>query len=439
MFNIIACSTKSFGIGKNGNLPWHISEELKLFKKITLNNILLIGRKTMDNIKPLKNRNVFVLTRNTLLFEEALEKAIVLAKNENKKIFVAGGGQIYKKAFEYGIKNKRIDTIYLSILKEEYECDTFIDVPFFKVQNKYEYDEFYHYELIPKLTQENEYLSLLKDVMDNGIEKKGRNGITKSLFGKTIKFNLQDNFPLLTTKKMFFRGVVEELLFFIRGDTDSKKLEDKRIRIWNGNTNREFLDKLGKTDRKEGVMGPMYGYQWRNFNAPYDEKNAKCFQKGLDQLKEVIHQIKNEPHSRRILLTDFNPLQAKDGVLYPCHSIIIQFYVIDGYLDMFCYNRSSDLFHGLPFNIASSSLFLSLIAMITNLKPRNFILSIGDAHIYESHYDSVYEQLSRFPYKLPKLSIKNVSSLEDIENMSYSDFKIEDYEYHSSIKAKMVA
>ena len=275
--------------------------------------------------------------------------------------------------------------------------------------------------------------------MDNGIEKKGRNGITKSLFGKTIKFNLQDNFPLLTTKKMFFRGVVEELLFFIRGDTDSKKLEDKRIRIWNGNTNREFLDKLGKTDRKEGVMGPMYGYQWRNFNAPYDEKNAKCSQKGLDQLKEVIHQIKNDPHSRRILLTDFNPLQAKDGVLYPCHSIIIQFYVIDGYLDMFCYNRSSDLFHGLPFNIASSSLFLSLIAMITNLKPRNFILSIGDAHIYESHYDSVYEQLSRFPYKLPKLSIKNVSSLEEIENMTYSDFKIEDYEYHLSIKAKLVA
>jgi thymidylate synthase len=287
---------------------------------------------------------------------------------------------------------------------------------------------------------EYKYLGLLKDVYDNGCIRKGRNGNTKSLFGKTIEFDLTRGYPLLTTKKMFFRGVVEELLFFIRGDTDSKLLTDKNIKIWNGNTNREFLDSIGKPNRRDGVMGPMYGYQWRNYNSDYDEEKAKPKEKGMDQLSIVIDQIMNDPQSRRILLTDFNPLQARDGVLYPCHSIIIQFYVIDGFLDIFCYNRSSDIFHGLPFNIASTALFHILIAKITGLTARKFVLSLGDVHIYESHYDVVLEQLKRTPYQFTTLKIdKSLNTLEDIEMLEFKDFSILDYKSHPTIKAKMVS
>ena len=142
----------------------------------------------------------------------------------------------------------------------------------------------------------------------------------------------------------------------------------------------------------------MYGYQWRNYNAPYDEEKACAKGQGYDQLAEVVDKIRNDPGSRRILLTDFNPLQVKNGVLYPCHSIILQFYVDNGFLDMFCFNRSSDLFHGLPFNIASSALLQTFIAEITGLTARNFVLSLGDAHIYEPHYDVVEKQLERIPY-----------------------------------------
>jgi thymidylate synthase len=286
---------------------------------------------------------------------------------------------------------------------------------------------------------ESKYLRLLGDVYKNGWEKKGRNGITKSMFGKTMEFDLRDGYPLLTTKAMFFRGVVEELLFFIRGDTDAKLLSNKKIKIWDGNTSREFLDSIRKTERREGVMGPMYGYQWRNFNAAYDEERAKPVSDGMDQLRKVINQIRDDPQSRRILLTDFNPLQADEGVLFPCHSIIIQFYVQDEYLDMFCFNRSSDLFHGLPFNIASSSLLQILIAKITGLTARKFVLSLGDVHIYESHYDVVAKQLSRIPFSFPKLDIgKELNYLDDIEKLEYADFKLVNYVAYETLKAAMV-
>jgi thymidylate synthase len=305
-------------------------------------------------------------------------------------------------------------------------------------------------------TDEVQYLNLLREIQSTGVLKKGRNGYTKSLFGKHLKFDVSERFPLLTTKKMFFRGIVEELLFFIRGETDSKKLEEKGINIWKGNTERGFLDAIGMKERKEGIMGPLYGYQWRHFNAEYDGTTGTpthathalsvgaCAQGvgGLDQLANVIHLIKTQPESRRILLTDFNPLQASQGVLYPCHSIIIQFYVDEtsSSLDMFCYNRSQDVFLGTPFNIASSALFLILIAKITGLCPRFLHMSLGDTHIYSQHEEPVSLQLSRQPYVFPVLNItKEIKNLEDVEKLTFQDFKLEEYQSHPSIKAEMVA
>ena len=455
MFDVILAMTKEKGIGFEGGLPWHCREELGIFKKKTKGGFLIVGRKTAESLPNLPGRSVIVLSSNINQYEvgenikckvesifECLPYALTIFNyngHNDGKIFIAGGATVYNEAFE----NWRhyIGKVHLSVMKGEYTCDTFVNFNYmdWTVESKQEYDEFTHYVLTPSISEEKNYLELLGNVFKNGWIKNGRNGNTKSMFGKTMTFDLTNGFPLLTTKKMFFRGVVEELLFFIRGDTDSSLLSDKKIKIWDGNTNREFLDSIGKNKRRKGVMGPMYGYQWRNYNAPYDEEKAGPSEKGMDQLKIIIDQIKHDPHSRRILLTDFNPLQAHEGVLHPCHSIIIQFYVSEGFLDIFCFNRSSDLFHGLPFNIASTALFHTLISQITGLTARKFVLSLGDAHIYESHYDVVEKQLHRIPLKFPTLKInKELKSIEDIEKLEYKDIKVTDYSSYPTLKADMV-
>jgi len=303
----------------------------------------------------------------------------------------------------------------------EYTCDTFVSIPKLPITSVQDFVDFIHYEYEPKTLGEIQYTNLLQNVLKTGVDSEGRNGITRSVFGKHLKFDLREGFPLLTTKKMFLRGIIEELLFFIRGDTNTKMLEEKGVNIWKGNTSREFLDKMG-FKYPEGEMGPMYGYQWRTFNG-----------ENIDQLADVIETIKEDPKSRRILMTTYNPIQVKEGVLYPCHSIIIQFFVEDGNLDMFCYNRSSDLFLGLPFNIASSSLLQMIIAKMTNLTPRYFNLSLGDAHIYASHMDAAETQTKRVPYKFPKIEI-----LKDMP-VVFEDFKLTEYASHPIIKAPMVA
>ena len=455
MFDVILAMTKDYGIGSKGNLPWTCKEELQLFKKKTMDGILIIGRKTALTLPKLKDREIVVLSTNHNAMEVRKQLGINVSsvfssiydvlnfydyiRYSERKIFIAGGAQLYNEIFS--LWKYKINKVHLSVMNDEFECDTFINFnPFeWTVDTMTKHDKFTHYVLTPKISEESKYLCLLNDVYINGLVKTGRNGNTKSLFGKTLEFDLTNGFPLLTTKKMFFRGVVEELLFFIRGNTDSTLLEEKKINIWKGNTNRQFLDSIGKNTYRPGIMGPMYGYQWRNYNAPYNSNKAAPCEKGLDQLADVVDKIRNDPHSRRILLTDFNPLQANDGVLYPCHSIIIQFYVSEGFLDIFCYNRSSDLFHGLPFNIASTALFHIFIATITGLTARKFVLSLGDAHIYESHYEVVGKQLKRIPFKFPELKInKDLKTLEDIENLTYEDISVEKYNYYPTLKAKMV-
>lgn len=451
MFDVILAMSKDNGIGFEGKMPWHIKKELALFKEKSINSYLVVGRKTAIGLPQLKDRDIIVLSRSESL--NSIQKDVsykisnvfsnisdISDMVSHKKMFIAGGAEIYNEVFSDW--RHCINDVHLSVIDGEYKCDTFVDFnpSEWTVKSKTTYTGFTHYVLSSEKSEEILYLSLLRNVYENGWEKEGRNGNTKSMFGKTLEFDLTKGFPLLTTKKMFIRGIIEELLFFIRGDSDSSLLEAKRINIWKGNTSREFLDSIGKNKRRKGVMGPMYGYQWRNFNAPYDEDKAVPLEPGVDQLKNVINMIKNNPESRRIMMTDFNPSHVDQGVLPPCHSIILQFYVQEGYLDMFSFNRSSDLFHGLPFNIASSSLLLTLIAKITGLIPRKFILSLGDCHIYASHYNVVKEQLNRIPYKLPTLNItKDLKTLDNIEKMDVGDFKFIDYEYYPTLKADMVA
>lgn len=446
MFELIVACDQNYGIGFEGKLPWKCPEELELFKRITMDSILVMGRKTIETLPKLPRRTIICMSRagkvnkdnNNAILARGFTHMSTLIGSVPTKVFIAGGGELYKEA----LLRNNVSTIHISMLKNSYECDTFFPTALlsdFIITDEVEYKDF-TYRVLKKLEFNGEkgYLDLLKKVLQSS-KRVGRNGSTFSTFGESLSFNLQHGFPLLTTKKMFFRGVVEELLFFIRGDTNSKILEEKGINIWKYNTSREFLDGLGKKNRPAGVMGAMYGYQWRFYGAEYDEANARPANRGIDQLKAIVELIKTDPNSRRIILTDYNPAQADSGVLYPCHSLIIQFYVDGRFLDMSCYNRSQDSFLGTPFNIASSALLLTLIAKITNLTPRWLKMSLGDVHIYEQHVDAVKTQTERMPYAFPKLVVPEVRALEDIENCVFDQFILVDYRSHAGIKAEMVA
>jgi len=283
---------------------------------------------------------------------------------------------------------------------------------------------------------EQGYLDSLREVIINGEFRKARNANTLSSFGIKLDFDIKDHFPLLTTKKMFFSGVIHELLWFIKADTNSKNLEEKDVNIWKANSTRAFLDKQDLVEYEEGDCGPIYGFQWRHFNAPY-RGHDHCYDgKGIDQLQNCIDLIRKDPYSRRIFMSAWNPCQMKEMCLPPCH-ISYQFYVSkDDYLSCILTQRSGDMFLGIPFNIASVALLVNIIANMTDKKPGKISIMIGDAHIYDSHIGSVLTQLDREPFEFPTLRIKNKH--ENINDYVYEDFEIVDYVHHPAIKAKMV-
>lgn len=297
----------------------------------------------------------------------------------------------------------------------------------------------------PSINQEeSNYLKLLSDILEKGNLRQDRTGVgTKSLFGTNLRFSLEENkLPLLTTKKVFARGIIEELLFFIRGETDTKKLEAKGINIWKGNTSREFLDKRKLTYLSEGSMGKGYGFQWRKFGA--DDEHDIAWQRttipteyGVDQLKIALDMIKNDPYSRKILVSAWNPQQLHEMALEPCH-YSFQFYVHDNKLSLQWQQRSVDAFLGLPFNCASYAILTHIFAKACNLQPGELIFNGGDTHIYLNHIDQVKEQLTRDPYPFPTLTInKKIETIEDIEKLEFNDFIIENYQSHTAIKADM--
>ncbi len=313
---------------------------------------------------------------------------------------------------------------------------------------EYKIHEDTHYRIYTINFQNNEintkkdelsYLQLLKDIMSKGDFRQTRNGFTYSLFGKTLSFDVRDKFPLLTTKRMFFRGIIEELLFFLRGETNSKLLENKGVNIWKGNTSNEFI-RSRNLPYEEGDMGPMYGYQWIHFGAKYRGMNAEYGNEGYNQLEYVIKLLREDPMSRRIIMTTYNPEMAEEGVLYPCHGIVTQFYVNElnnnYYVSIQTYLRSNDMFLGSPFNIASYAAMLYIICQYLGpkYKPDRVIMNIGDAHIYEEHIEQCLEQIKRQPYSFPKLRIREFSRIEDLR---YDDFELVDYKYHSVLTAPM--
>lgn len=260
-----------------------------------------------------------------------------------------------------------------------------------------------------------QYLNLLQDILDNGTIKDDRTGTgTKSIFGHQMRFNLEEGFPLITTKKLHLKSIIHELLWFLKGDTNVHYLQENGVRIWN-----EWAD-------ENGELGHVYGYQWRS----WPDYNGGH----IDQIKEVIRQIKETPNSRRIIVSAWNVADLDKMNLPPCH-LLFQFYVADGRLSLQLYQRSADTFLGVPFNIASYALLLMMVAQVTGLKAGDFVHTTGDTHLYLNHLEQARLQLTREPRPLPRMVIN--PDVKDLFDFKYEDFKLEDYDPWPHIAAKV--
>lgn len=481
MIITIAAVDLKNGIGKNGGIPWKIPGDLKFFKDMscadykqsfTEPNIIIMGRKTWQstNYYSFPARYVLIISESQQFekplpsgfmsvssFEEAEE--LINKWKSYRNIIIAGGEFIYKHFIFMS------DIIFLTTVFKNFECDRFFpefpkgkENPFILTQKneimeyeglKYQFkqynkiDKIINYSISNENLNEKQYLNLLQKVIENGNWRKTRNDETLSYFGTQMDFDISHSFPLLTTKRVYWKGVLEELLWFIKGDTNNKNLKERGVHIWDGNSTTDFMEKYGHS-YNEDICGPIYGWQWRHFNKKYDyidrntgeRKQTQGEENGYDQLAEVIRLISEEPHSRRIFMSGWNPNQLDKMVLPPCH-VSYQFYVNEDKLSCHMYQRSGDLFLGVPFNIASTAALVYLLAKMTDKKPDRVIISIGDAHIYKGHLDAVYTQMSRMPFPFPKLNIKE--KRQNIEDYTPDDFEIIGYDCHPTIKAEMVA
>ncbi|XP_015933832.1 bifunctional dihydrofolate reductase-thymidylate synthase isoform X1 [Arachis duranensis] len=458
-------------------------------------NAVVMGRKTWDSIphkyRPLPGRLNVVLTRSDS-FDIAIAENVVICRSmayalellaeppyslSIEKVFVIGGGQIFRET----LNAPGCEAIHITEIQTRIECDTFmppVDSSVFqlwyssfpKVENNILYSfttyvrvrrlveratqntdpvldnnsdtvkfDFKNFSFLPKMIlerhEEYKYLRLVEEIISEGTAKDDRTRTgTLSKFGCQMRFNLRRNFPLLTTKKVFWRGVVEELLWFISGSTNAKLLQEKGIHIWDGNASREYLDRLGLTDREEGDLGPVYGFQWRHFGARYTNMHADYSGQGFDQLLDVITKIRHNPNDRRIILSAWNPADLKLEALPPCH-MFAQFYVANGELSCQMCQRSADMGLGVPFNIASYALLTCIIAHVCELVPGDFIHVIGDAHVYQNHVKPLQEQLQNLPRPFPTLKIN--PEKKDIDSFVASDFELSDYNPHQKIEMKM--
>nr|CCA17727.1 bifunctional dihydrofolate reductasethymidylate synthase 2 putative [Albugo laibachii Nc14]CCA18373.1 bifunctional dihydrofolate reductasethymidylate synthase 2 putative [Albugo laibachii Nc14] len=485
---VVAATEDCWGIGWRQSIPWKLAKDLKHFRDLTtrtfsfngcnsqnMRNAVIMGRKTWESLppsyQPLPNRYNHILTRTTNYridhsvphdvgisssLADALEE--IERQEDIGRVFIIGGQKVYEAALEC----TSCDRIYLTTVKATYQCDTFFpsnlkDRGFQLVSESDEMEEneirFHFRELsrpIVTITkhsglytnekphEEYQYLNLIRNIVANGVEKQDRTGVgTKSIFGVQMRFNLRnDMFPLLTTKKVFWRGVAEELLWFISGNTNAKTLQDRKVRIWDGNGSSAYLKSIGLHHREEGDLGPIYGFQWRHFGAKYTDMHADYTGQGFDQLADVILKLKTDPNGRRIILSAWNPNDLNEMALPPCH-LMCQFYVAKGQLSCQMYQRSADMGLGVPFNIASYALLTKMIAHVTYLTPGEFVHVIGDAHIYLNHLEPLKLQLERTPRPFPTLLIRPRNDLRTIDDFEFTDFELQNYEPYMAIKMAM--
>jgi len=480
--NMIAAFCTNRGIGNNNTIPWTLKADLQRFKDLTIGadkvkmNVVIMGRKTYESlpqsVRPLSSRiNVVLTSRDEELNAEnqmgAKYNNLVYVKNYNNlynwislnkkhinNVFVIGGAQIYNDFLYNELCNEYFTTTTLFITKinQKYECDTKFPriPPTYKIVNSSDMMEERHpktdttliyyymeYQFTPDDNHDElNYLNTLRNVISNAKERDDRTGNgTISHFGCHARYDLSKSFPLLTTKRVYWKGIVEELLWFLSGDTNAQNLIDKNVHIWDLNTTREFLDSAGLTHLRERDGGPIYGFNFRHFGASYVDCDTNYEGQGVDQVKEVLRMIKEDPHSRRIIINLWNPSDLKKVCLPACHTLY-QFYVDGDNLSCSLYQRSGDLGLGVPFNIASASLMTHIFAHLSGKKAHELVHTIGDAHIYKNHITAIEEQLTRTPTPFPVLKIKERGQKE-VEDYVYDDFVIMGYEPLGVIKMEM--
>lgn len=490
--NLIIAVDKFYGFAKKNSIPWRIREDSLYFSDVTKRNYtkkknaIIMGKNTWktlpDQFRGLNERiNIVVsstMTQNELLNDNVTKTEAHLVNNldqgielcnklETGKIFIGGGENIYKEALTKNI----IDEIFITQVDKDYDCDKFIPthliteilsdfeshtVKKFTVRDENLNDTVQitvskYYRKGQNINtcneEENEYLKFIGNILDTGHFRSTRNGKTWSKFVKHLEFDLSKGFPLLTTKKMFFKGIFEELLFFIHGKTNTKLLSEKGVKIWEPNTTRQFLDANGLNTYEEHDMGPMYGYNWLHYGAKYEGMNADYTNRGFNQLEYCINTLKKDLYSRRILMTTYNPAQAKEGCLFPCHGVTIIFNVEgENILSCLMVQRSADYIVGVPFNIASYALLLHMICEVINndkeytgvkLVPGRLLITLADVHIYETHYSQAMRQLLRKPYKFPK--IKFNKQIDKLQDFKFEDIDLIDYQSYPVIPIKMMA
>lgn len=286
--------------------------------------------------------------------------------------------------------------------------------------------------------EELQYLDLIKTIIENGSDERGRNGNVRVHIGASMRFSLKNNVvPFLTTKKLAWKTCLKELLWFLRGDTNNKHLKEENVHIWDGNGSREFLDSRGLTHLEEDDLGPVYGHQWRHFNAKYSTCHSDYTGCGIDQIAYIIEQLKNPESrtSRRLVMSAWNPCQLDEMALPPCH-VLCQFNVINGnQLSCCLYQRSGDVGLGVPFNIASYAMLTRIIASHCGLEASELVYFLSNAHIYDDHLECLREQLEREPFPFPILNIKE--PIENLNTISVDNFEIENYRFHSKINMTM--
>lgn len=442
-------------IGSNGKLPWGrtLKQDLVRFKRLTAGGTLLMGRKTWESIgcKPLPDRNHVIISRDAknvrgspTAVASSLDDALARAYDMNRPVFVVGGANIVQEAWtredctvveltrvyrRYSDANTRVD---LTLLNRRFQlhgestlCESDDRVAF-------------QFETYRRISGEQRYLDLVKRVMDRGVVRTDRTGVgTKALFGQTLRFDLSERrMPLFTTKRVFWRGIVEELFWFLRGSTDVNELTAKGIHFWDANASRSFLDNRGLTTNRTGDIGPAYGFQWRHFGAKYRGCAAAHDGSGVDQIKNIERLLRDNPSSRRILLTAWNPSDLSKTALPPCH-VLAQFCVDDDKNLTCClYQRSADLGLGVPFNVASYALLTHLFAHCAGLRAKELVHTMGDTHLYLNHEKPMMQCLERTPLPAPRIMI-DAPEVRCIDDLKPEHVTLEGYRCHASVPMKM--
>lgn len=484
---ITKCKDSKLGIGFENQLPWKVPEDLDFFKKTTLNKIVVMGRKTYSSIGcHLKNRLNIVLSNNTcfnplnpdVLVYNSINKLLDdFRQMGNKEIYVIGGQEIYTQFIQItGLVHSIILTeisVSASNLSKSIECDTFFpEIPWNFSLSDYTLDTVssntdYKFKIL-KFTNkkldiesnslldlnykinsnyvpnEMEYINLVKNIMQNGNNRGDRSGVgTISKFGCQLKFDISQTVPLLTTKRVPWKTAIEEMLWMLRGSTDSLELQQKGIKIWKGHTSREFLDASGFPNYKEGQLPYGYGHQIRNCGGDIftcKECNTENEIPGFDQLKFIVNELKVNPFSRRIKWNLWTAHQMIKTQLPCCHNEL-QFYVEETdnikYLSAMVGMRSNDIACGNPFNIFGYSVLVYIIAMKCDMIPKELIFNLGDAHIYNNHLNKITEQITRTIRSQPVLYLNTDIKTKDFDEITIDDFQVIGYYPHPTIKYEM--